>query len=218
MPEHYSAKQLARTKGLYDNVREWAETRGDVSIIGGWAVYEHVESGFAMQSRDVDIVLHTEDAFLDLCKQMPDWDLVWRTKGRKRFPDAHFKDEDPLHFRLDAFAAKAWGAWNKAFGRYGAGNIKTCPQALIPSLDWVIADKLQTVHKRTGSEGSDKRAKDMIDVYNLVFYNVDGIMPDALAQGLGGLRAKAQDKALEASKTRPEYAEQMETLSEWARS
>ncbi len=216
MPEHYSAKALGRTKALYDSIRAWTTTRSDVSIIGGWAVYEHVEPGHAMQSRDVDIVLHTEDALLDLNRHIPQWNLRWRTKGGKRFPDAHFSDEDPLIFRLDVFTTKTNPTWTQRFGRQGAGNVKSCPVGSVPSLDWVVTDKLHTATLRRGADAADKRAKDLIDVYNLVFHNVHAALPQRLEAAVPvDARRGAVAGIAEAATTRPEYAEKLETLRRW---
>lgn len=83
MVEHYDGRTLARTLDLYRATRTWAEERRDVTIIGGWAVYEMVEEGHAMQSRDVDLVLHSEEALRDLLSLLPKWDLKLRRSGRK---------------------------------------------------------------------------------------------------------------------------------------
>jgi hypothetical protein len=105
--EHYRAEVIARTGLLYRQIHDWAEKRDDVTIIGGWCVHHHVKSEHAMQSRDVDIVLHTADAIRGVLANLKDWNLTLRTKGRKRFPDAHFEDEDPMEFRLTSLSRKA---------------------------------------------------------------------------------------------------------------
>ena len=216
MPEHYSASVLGQTKALYDAMKQWAADRGDVSIIGGWAVYELVTQRHAMQSRDVDIVLHSEEALQDLNGHIRDWNLAWRVKGRKRFPDAHFRDEDPLVFRLDAFTTKPNPTWDRLFGRHGAGNTKSCPKTLVPPLEWTICDKLATLHLRRAKDAEDKRAKDLIDTYNLVFHNQAGANPRTLQEHVpSGARHDAAKWIAEATATRPEYEQQLKTLHEW---
>ncbi len=59
MIEHYHPEVIERTASLYAQVVDWVKNRDDVTIIGGWAVYHHVKKEHAMQSRDVDLVLHT---------------------------------------------------------------------------------------------------------------------------------------------------------------
>lgn len=216
MPEHYSAKELGQTKALYEAIKQWATDRGDVSIIGGWAVYEHVAPRHAMQSRDVDIVLHSEEALQHLNGNLRGLGLEWRVKGRKRFPDAHFLDEDPLTFRLDAFTSKTNPTWDRLFGRYGADNIKSAPMTLVPSLEWIIQDKLATVRSRRSTDAEDKRAKDLIDTYNLVFHNQTGANPRALRDQVPGHARHDAVKWVDgAIATRPQYRQQLETLTEW---
>ena len=217
MPEHYDARVLARTKELYQQIRAWAIARGDVSLIGGWAVYEHVAPGKAKQSRDVDIVLHSEAALNDLVLRIGGWNLAWRPAGRKlRFPDAHFKDEDPLVFRLDVFTSQSNATWDSLFGRQGAGNIKACPSTYLPSLEWLISDKLQTVHLRRGADARDKQAKDLIDTHHLVFHNKGNFTPGSLAIHVAEvLRRHAMRHIAEAVATRPEYEEELQQLENW---
>ncbi len=147
---------------------------------------------------------------------MNEWDLTLRTKGRKRFPDAHFKDEDPLVFRLDLFTAETNGDWLQTFGRHGHRNIKEAPRNLFPPLDWILQDKLKTVPMREGPDPADKRAKDLIDVYNLVFNNEENRPARQLLQITDAQARKKVRPYLEnAVMTRPEYREALETLAEW---
>ncbi len=216
MPEHYDPRILVRTKELYQAIRAWAIARGDVSLIGGWAVYEYVAAGKAKQSRDVDIVLHSEAALHDLQGMIPKFGLAWRVTGRKMYPDAHFQDEDPLIFRLDVFTSQANPTWDGLFGRQGAGNIKACPPGYLPSLEWIVSDKLQTVHLRRGADAGDKQAKDIIDTHHLVFHNKANFTPGSLARQVPGpLRRDAIPKIAEAIATRPEYEEELHQLKEW---
>lgn len=126
MREHYDEAALRRARGLYRAVRAWAKERGEVSVIGGWLVYEHVDPGHAQRSRDVDIALHSEDALQDAMRHLPGWGLVLRRKGRSTFPDAHFKDEHPLVFRLDLLP---WGRTRRGSGSSGATASSISPAA-----------------------------------------------------------------------------------------
>ena len=216
MPEHYDARILARTKELYQAIRAWAIARGGVSLIGGWAVYEHVVPGKAKQSRDVDIVLHSEAALHDLQGMIPKFGLAWRLTGRKMYPDAHFQDEDPLIFRLDVFTSQSNPTWDSLFGRQGADNIKACPPGYLPSLEWIVCDKLQTVHLRSGGDARDKQAKDLIDTHHLVFHNKANLTPGLLARQVPErLRRDAIPQIVAATATRPEYLEELQQLKEW---
>lgn len=216
MPEHYSKETLGRTKDLYATISTWAKARGDVSVIGGWAVYEHVEPGKAMQSRDVDIVMHSEAALQDLWARTSDWNLVWRTKGRSTFPDAHFKDEEPLIFRLDVFTTQTNPTWDNGFRRHGAGNVKQCPAGYLPPIEWLITDKLRTVHVRTGPDAADKCAKDLIDIHNLVFHNKAGMTPGSLARRVAtDLRRNALPRVDESVHTHPRYRDELRLLTDW---
>jgi hypothetical protein len=219
MAEHYTKEALGRTKTLYEAIRAWASARGDVSLIGGWAVYELVAPGKAKQSRDVDIILHSQEALHDLQGEIPGWNLAWRMSGRRMYPDAHFQDEDPLVFRLDVFTRTSNPTWEKLFGRNGANNIKDAPKTFLPSLDWMIADKLNTVHLRAGADAPDKRAKDLIDIHHLVFHNKANTTAGALARSIPGpVRKKAVKWVAEAEKTRSEYQNELSLLKEWLES
>lgn len=216
MTEHYPADILARTRALYQDVQEWAAGRGDVTIIGGWAVHHHVEPHRAMQSRDVDLVLHSEDALRKLLQELPRWDLRLRRTGRKTFPDAHFKDEDPLVFRLDLFTTATNDTWMRVFGRQGVANVKQAPKRLYPDLVWTLRDKLTTVPLRHGQEAEDKRAKDLIDAYHLVFHNTKGMTArDLLPRVPAAVRHTALGFLGEAQRTRPEYHDDLSVLRRW---
>lgn len=217
MGEHYTEDVLQRTRRLYEDVRGWARSRDDVSIIGGWLVYEHVEPGHAQQSRDVDIALHSEAALKDVLHRMPGWGLVLRKSGRKTFPDAHFPDEGPLAFRLDLFTTKANPTWDWVFGRHGFHHIKEVPNRFLPDLEWIIEDKLRTVVKRQGRNAGDKRAKDLMDIHNLVFHNRQGELAQDLAKALYG-RAKVISCLPDARRQRPEYREPFALLERWLES
>ena len=52
MPEYYPPETLALSRLLYDEVKAWATARGDVTIVGDWAVHELVAQDYRMQSRD----------------------------------------------------------------------------------------------------------------------------------------------------------------------
>lgn len=220
MVEHYPEEVLRRTRGLYETIRSWAEGRDDVSIIGGWLVHEHVDPVVAQQSRDVDIVLHSEEAFSDCLVRLPGWGLALRRKSSgslQVFPDAHFMDEDPLVFRLDLLTTQATPKWQRWFGRRGANNIKIVPRALFPDAGWLVQDKLATVGKRRGPDASDKRAKDLIDVFHVITHNRHGLLPQDFDVP-ADMRRAAAAFLTDACATRPEYEEQFEQLRTWLES
>lgn len=49
MTEHYDFETLQISRRLYEKIRAWA-TRGGVTLIGGWAVHEHVKPPMAHNS------------------------------------------------------------------------------------------------------------------------------------------------------------------------
>jgi hypothetical protein len=55
LAEYYAFDALKRSRRLYEAIKAWAEPRHDITLIGGWAVYELVAEPYGMQSRDVDI-------------------------------------------------------------------------------------------------------------------------------------------------------------------
>lgn len=103
MSEFYDEATLAVSRRLYDAISRWAQPRGDITLLGGWAVHELVKPGRAMQSRDIDIIFHDNDALLAFDQAMPAWNLQWRTHGRNRFNDCHLMDDPTRTIVVDVF-------------------------------------------------------------------------------------------------------------------
>lgn len=215
LAEFYEPGVLDRGHALYDTIRAWATRRDDVVVIGGWAVLELVVPLRAMQSRDVDILLQTEEALRDFSRSLDGWGLRWRTHGRTRFKDCHFKDDPERAIMVDVFTHERFG--DHLFGRQAITNIKRADaQGFVPALAWLIRDKVDTVPLRRERDAVDKRAKDLLDVGALVFWNKEGALPGALRAGVPEReRHRAGAFVAEAAARYPRFEEELDAVRRW---
>jgi hypothetical protein len=224
MPEHYDAETLRISRDLYDRIRVWGLEHGGVTLIGGWAVYEHVQSLKAQQSRDVDLIIHNRETLMDFDQKLKSWGLQWRSIGRTRFNDCHLIGDAPMNIRVDIFKDSAFEE-NLLGGpkMRGDGFIKKSPTAAwLPTVEHLIRDKLETIPKRD-RDREDKRLKDFIDIHNLAFFNKAGLSARDLAEALSPNRKKVL-QFLESARQHDlnnrgrSYSNELATLEEWLHS
>ncbi len=216
--EFYDAVALRVSKELYEKIRAWALAAGGVTIIGGWAVYELVEPGYQRQSRDVDIVLHSQAALDSFNSQINGWGLRWRTHGRDTFKECCFIDGPDFPPIVDVFTTDP-SIGQRRFQVNAGSNIKEAPgQGLIPTLGFLALDKLRTIPLRSGMEADEKRAKDFLDLHDLVFHNREGRLPADLARPEAKpARASALKFLDEARRMRTVFGRELTDVAKWLR-
>lgn len=217
MNEFYAEGTLATSRRLYETIGPWAKHRSDVTLIGGWAVYELVNPARAMQSRDIDLIFHNQAALLAFDQRLPEWGLAWRTHGRNRFNDCHLADDPEKNIVVDVFLDHPFE--QRLFkGRKAAMGlaIKSADgNGYLPRLDYMIHDKVTTVPLRQRDRVS-KQAKDLLDIHALVFHNRAGTPPMELLQSasLAG-RRRAAEALPGAMDLRPQNRVELEEVSRW---
>lgn len=215
LAEFYPEALTARSLELYQQVRGWAEDRGGITLIGGWAVYELVEPLRAQRSRDLDLVLHTADTLHAFSARLPEWGLTWRSSGRSRFKDCHFRDDEDRRIMVDVFTTRPFA--KGLFGRQANTNLKDAAgQGFIPGLDYLLRDKVATVPLRQGRDAERKQLKDCLDIYNLVFYNEEGRLPGELRSVVPlSARRAAKGEADRLIERFPDHREPLAVLVDW---
>lgn len=215
MPEFYAEEQIRKSRALYERIRAWGSARSGVTLIGGWAVYELVRPGLAQQSRDVDLVLHNEETLLDFDQRLPEWGLQWRRRGRTTFMDCHFIEDPNREIVVDIFTTGPFG--QHFFSTLAGSNLKDAAgQGFVPTLPYLLLDKVRTVPLRHDRDASRKQLKDLLDVGNLAFRNREGIEPAALAQVVPhAARLKAAGIAKQLRKEFPPFRSQLDEAIDW---
>lgn len=214
-PEFYSPSDVERSARLYSSVREWGLQRKDVTLIGGWAVYELVEDTARIQSRDLDLVLHDERALKAFEARFEEWGLAWRRSGRTVFKECRFRDAEPFPPIIDVFTSSLdIGA--AFFTTQKATNVKPAKdQAFLPTLEYLLRDKLEVAPLRTDP---DKSAKDLLDIALLLTRNRAGKTPGSLADLVReGDRRRIPALLRASAKQFPGYAAEFRTVSRWLR-
>jgi len=173
--EFYAPNVLQESRRMYDGIRAWAAENA-ATIIGGWAVFETVEERTHRQSRDADIVLHTLGACEALNAFLPKMDLVWGQDQRGRRMECHRKDDTEKQILVDVFTPTQFHSF---FKWHSGDNIKSPPKGLIAPYDFLLNDKIATVPKRQDRDAPFKKAKDLVDIRDLVFFNRDHVLPAA---------------------------------------
>lgn len=173
--EFYGARVLQDSRRLYAGIRRWAADH-DATIIGGWAVFEQVEERIQRQSRDTDIVLHTLEACKAFDELLPSAGLVWAKDDHGRRMECHRPEDPEKEILVDVFTPRPF---HKFFKWHSGTHLKVSPKALIAPFDFLLNDKLATAPKRQGRDAALKKAKDLVDIRDLVFFNRDAVLPQA---------------------------------------
>jgi hypothetical protein len=150
MAEFYPEDILRTSRRLFDEVSAWGSKRGDVTLIGGWAVHELVNPMFAQQSRDVDLVMHTQDALMAFDALLPQLGLQWRAKGRNTFNDCHIMGDAAHEIVVDVFKGTDFPdvIFRGLKARRGL-IVKPWPErTFLPKVASLVRDKLETIPNR----------------------------------------------------------------------
>lgn len=219
MVEFYPAELVARSRELWELVKAWGAGRDDVTALGGWATFELVDPEQAQQSKDVDLLFRSQAALDGFRKRMPEWNLVWRRKGRTTFKDCHFKDDSERRIVVDVFTTEpSIGA--KLFAMQSGTNVKPAPkEGFLPSVEFLLRDKIETIPLRSGwDDPNAKRLKDFLDVRLLVFHNRAGHSSSELHSRIPtNVCERAAEHAAPLKKEFPEYDEELTQVGRWLR-
>jgi hypothetical protein len=213
-PGFYSDAEIERGRRVYLGIKAWGVQRRDVNLIGGWAVKEHV-GPLAFESRDVDVILHTAEAFRSFNEKLPAWGLAWRKSGRRTFKECYLRGTDPFPPMVDVFTTDpSIGA--RLFSMLSGGNVKpSMGPTWLPSLEEILRDKVETVAVR---RTADKSAKDLLDVWLLITHNREGKTPaDLLGVATPEDRAAAARKVRDSAEAYPLFADRFRDVGRWLR-
>lgn len=174
----YAADSTAFTKEVYEELKAAAPTLGRVTLLGGWAVFEHVDPVHAQESQDIDVLVHDDEAWDATVRFFVRRGFRWRPLGRVR--DARLVHPDHGHVGVDVFFGPEVDAdrLRRHFGTRWNANRKDLPfEGFVPPLSAVVEDKLRTLPRRTGADRRMKQLKDAVDLHALLFHNRAGRPP-----------------------------------------
>jgi hypothetical protein len=216
----FCPEELVRqSRQLWESVKTWGSARDDVTALGGWAVYELVDPKMAHQSKDVDLLFHSQSAFDAFRKCMPRWHLTWRGKGRTVFKDCHFKTDPQRRIVVDVFTTdSSIGA--SLFAMQSGTNVKPATyRGFVPDLGFLLRDKIDTIPVRSGWDDPEgKRLKDLLDVRLLVYHNRAGRLASELRDLVPAeARMRAAEFTDGLSDAHPEYREELAQMDRWLR-
>lgn len=214
----YPPSLTATSRKLYDVLADrFAD--GQCTIIGGWAV-RHLTTGmYQEESRDLDLVFHTPDAFNWFQNHfMRAYNLAWSGKRRK-FNSCYQKDVKPPWILVDVFASSS-DILTRRFAVPDNLLIKKIEaNGWLPTVQGLLNDKLVTLPLRRNQDSGQKRFKDAIDSWALVFHNNKGEIPvDLREQVPNSVASKVQQEAdnLRSFATTNEvYEQELEEFLDW---
>lgn len=213
--EFYPFEVLRESRRVYDGIREWA-AENPATLIGGWAVFEWVDERIHRQSRDVDVVLHTEEACRSFDRLLPDLNLVWDLDGKQKRMACHRGDDREKDILVDVFTPEPFTGF---FRRHGSDNpAKPAAFGLFPPVEFLLGDKITTVPKRQGADATLKKAKDLVDIRDLVHFNRQGTLPrQLLLASTKRARELASFEVPRALEEAPDFKTELSEALDWLR-
>lgn len=188
-----------------------------MTVIGGWAVHELVDPAVAQQSRDVDIVLHSAEDLQFFHEHLPTWKLTWRMSTLRDGLGCYHLEDETKSIVVDVFAAD-WFQYDIE-GVPPAPLIKALDdERFLPSVEYLLADKIRTVPIRQGKGVYEKQAKDLLDIHGLVYSNRKGISPVKLATVATASEMRRASRRVPAARRRyPQFSENFDAIEGWLR-
>lgn len=213
--EYYPRDVTAFSRHVKDGLREIDARVHGISLLGGWAVYELVEPEHAMESQDIDILVHHQDAWNEaipfLEKNGYSWRWIRSADGKQR--DHCLEHEYHTDMVADVFYGNTIGDdfVRKLFSTGWMTGFKDhAYEGFVPSVETTLFDKLETLPKR-GDPG--KAVKDALDARALLFHNRAGIRPRELASPRVAAAARqALPRVRKLRETHGAYANELDDL------
>lgn len=178
------AASTAVTKKLYGELKAAAPSLGRVNVLGGWAVHELVEPAVAMESLDVDILIHDTATWTPTIRFIRGHGLAWRKLGRtfdRRLVLPGRQGEDGPAVDVFYTGEVSHDILQHLFGQGWTANLKEMPfTGFVPGLRAMVADKVATLPLRPANDPKRKRLKDALDLHALLFHNRSRAPPEGL--------------------------------------
>lgn len=215
--EFYPAESTAFSKRLYQELKDQADELGKVTILGGWAVYEHVDPVRAQESQDLDLLIHDQATWDEVIPRLVRQGFRWRQLGR-RVRDQRLEHRDHDHVAVDIFYGTDVDndLLRRHFGTRWTANRKDQPfEGFVPPLPRVLQDKIDTLPKRSGQDKELKQLKDVIDIHSLLSHNREERDAEELVAGLEPVSIqKALEVVEEIAERRVDYRGEIEGVLE----
>lgn len=214
--EFYPAESTAFSKRLYQELKDQADDLGKVTILGGWAVHEHVDPVRAQESQDLDLLIHDQATWDEVIPRLVREGFRWRSLGRVRDQRLEHRDHD--HVAVDIFYGTDVDndLLRRHFGTRWTANLTDRPfEGFIPPLARVLQDKIETLPERSGTDRERKQLKDVIDIHSLLFHNREERDAEELVAELEPASVRRALEVLEeVADRRDDYREEIEGVLE----
>lgn len=164
-----------------------------ISLLGGWAVYELVKPEHAMESQDIDILVHHQVAWNEAIPFLEHSGYRWRWITNADGQQRDHCLEHEFHERMvaDVFYSDKIGDdfVRKLFSTGWMTGFKSHPyEGFVPSVETTLFDKLETLPKRLDPS---KALKDALDARALLLYNRKGVSVREILSTRAGTVARA---------------------------
>lgn len=178
MTRAYYPKDVTKfSRHVKDGLKAIDQKLRGISLLGGWAVYELVEPEHAMESQDIDILVHNQASWNEAIPFLEQNGYSWRWITTK---DGQLRDHCMEHEFHEQMVADIFYANNigddfvrKLFSTAWMTGFKDHPyEGFVPSVKTTLYDKLETLPKRANRE---KALKDALDARALLLHNRQGI-------------------------------------------
>lgn len=187
-----------------------------MSLLGGWAVYELVKPEHAMESQDIDILIHHQAAWNEAIPFLEQSGYSWRwitnADGQQR--DHCLEHEYHEAMVADVFYGDKIGDdfVRALFSTGWMTGFKSHPyEGFVPSVETTLFDKLETLLKRTDPA---KAIKDALDARALLLHNRNGARPrDLLATRAGDAARAALPRIRRLREAPGPYATELDDLT-----
>lgn len=152
--EFYPSINTALSKRLLIDVRACAESTQNITLLGGWAVHAQVKDAYALESQDIDLLIHSDTAWDILIKLLMEKGGQWRIfkdrdGGKYRDHRIIFPKQNPM--AVDLFYTDGLNS-QKIRDLFATEWIKGYKEMqytrFIPDIEITLFDKFETLPKR----------------------------------------------------------------------
>lgn len=216
MTTPFYPKDVTRfSRDVLEGLHRIAQETGGVSLLGGWAVFELVDPAHGQESQDIDVVIHTREAWTKVVAFLEGKGYSWRIIRSRDGPERDHRMIHEFHkdMAVDVFCGRELPDEipQKHFATRWVATRKDIPDTgFATSLDAILLDKLETLPKRTDPA---KALKDALDVRLLLFHNREGrAAGDLLAPPAVAAARTALPHIRRLRDAYPSYAEALDEL------
>lgn len=161
------------------------------------------------------MVVHNLAGLKSLDGKLNDWRIEWKPTPFTDGIGCRHLDDPTATIVIDVFLATRFDY--ELQGVPKPALVKTlATKDFLPSVEFLLIDKIRTVPNRQGPDAYEKQAKDLLDIHHLVFHNLAGLLPgELLATASAGERREAASRVERSRNLRPSFDQEYRTVHRW---